>query len=383
MKPFQKKTLVFIYIASLFVVILLVALMYWPLGPGVVLKIVAYVAALAVVKLAVKAVYVNHHFRFPKFLTCMHMLASSLAGFLVLYLRRGEGERIAVPTLRELAFWISPISFAFAFSIVTENSALVFVSSAFSEVVGSCNPVVSAMLTPVLGMTFHPQLLVPIAIVVAGCIVSASGELNFSVIGFVLLLVAVFCRSIKAVTQQKLMTSETKAKFDPAALMAWTCCVSFFLLLVHSLTIEGVKPWKAFWQYAHRMQLFIAILNSCVVAVAVNISGLFCIKHLGAVGMQLVSQTKSVLVIVGGVAFLSESFTCREIFGFGAVLVGVFMYSRYKTHLDAESEKSGASEKLQAANFASEAGSDRTDDSGPISKLVEDITAVIGPHKNK
>jgi len=77
MNTFQKKTVVFVYIVSLFAVILLLALMDWPLGSGVILKIVTYIAAMAVVKLTIKAAYENQHFVFPKFLTCMHMQATS------------------------------------------------------------------------------------------------------------------------------------------------------------------------------------------------------------------------------------------------------------------------------------------------------------------
>merc|ERR1712087_919443 len=98
--------------------------------------------------------------------------------------------------------------------------------------------------------------------------------------------------------------------------MAWTCGFSFFELLAYSVATEGSAPWVGLAQAPDVMGLSLAILASAVIAVTLNISALFVIKQLGAVGMQMVSQMKSLLVVIGGIALLGKSFTDTQKAGF-------------------------------------------------------------------
>merc|ERR1719263_1919616 len=104
------------------------------------------------------------------------------------------------------------------------------------------------------------------------------------------------------------MTGETKEKFDPVTLMAWTCLCAFMVVIAYSGITEGLAPWNAVVQAKDMVGLLVALLGSCVIACTLNISALFVIKQLGAVGMQMVSQMKAILVM-GGVLLLSEPFT--------------------------------------------------------------------------
>lgn len=322
------------YAAALLVMVVVMTAMFYPLGAAAVFQVVLYVGCLAFVKIAMKGVFA-YGFHYPKFVTAFHLFMSSFAAFVVLiYRKQVHGKPIAVPTQSELLYGILPIALTFGVSIGSENSALVFVSAAFSEVVAASNPVMSALVTWASGIAFPLQLVAPIAVVVTGCVISISGELYFSAIGLLLLLFAVFCRALKAVMQQKLMTGETKDKFDPVTLMAWTCGFSFLELLVYSAATEGRNPWTALANAPDFIGLSLTILASAVIAVTLNISALFVIKQLGAVGMQMVSQMKSLLVVIGGMALLGESFTDTQKLGFLTVLVGVYWYSHLKRTVD-------------------------------------------------
>merc|ERR1719230_2146395 len=307
--------------------ILFVTAMFYQQGFFVCFQGVLYVSCLAFIKIALKMVY-EYGFNYPKFITACHLLVSSSAAFVVLAHRNlTTGKPIPVPTQQEFFMGILPIASTFGFSIASENSALVFVSAAFSEVVASSNPVMSAFLTWALGMPFPLQLLMPIGVVVMGCAISVTGELYFSGIGLVLLLLSVFFRGLKAVMQQKLMTGETKEKFDPVTLMAWTCMVAFMVVITYSACTEGRAPFNTLAQASDLVGLVAALLGSCVIACTLNISALFVIKQLGAVGMQMVSQMKAMLVVIGGIAVLGETFTAVQWAGFATVLCGVYWYS--------------------------------------------------------
>merc|ERR1719262_891031 len=88
-----------------------------------------------------------------------------------------------------------------------------------------------------------------------------------------------------------------------------------------------MSPITHMQQSSDLFGFFAALLGSCVIACTLNISALFVIKQLGAVGMQMVSQMKAILVVIGGIALLGESFTILQWLGFVTVLGGVYWYS--------------------------------------------------------
>lgn len=321
------------YVGAVLAMVIVVSAMFFQMGFAVVLQVVMYVCCLAFVKIVMKTVF-EYGFDYAKFVTSLHLLVSSLAAFAVLlYRQQTTGKPIAVPTANELWFGILPISMTFGLSIGTENQALVLVSAAFSEVVAASNPVMSAFLTWLFGMGFDMRLLAPICVVVSGCVISVKGELHFSALGLGMLLFAVFLRGLKAVMQQKLMTGETKEKFDPVTLMAWSCLFACLQLVVYSAATEGRAPFNALAASTDSAGLVSAIVASCIIACALNMSALFVVKQLGAVGMQMVSQMKSLLVVIGGIALLAESFTRLQYVGFAIVLMGVYWFSRMKSSI--------------------------------------------------
>jgi len=321
--------------------VLVCTAMFCHMGAPVVIQVVVYICCLSLIKITLKVVY-QYGFHYPKFITTLHMLTSSLAAFAVLLWRRqATGQSIAMPTRTELATGILPIALTFGLSIGLENSALVSVTAAFSEVVAASNPVMSAFLTWVFGMGFDVWLLAPIAVVITGCVVSIQGEINFSPFGLALLLMSVVLRCLKAVLQMKMMKGETEDKYDPTTLMAWTSLFGCILLCAFSCTTEGLAPLRALKNEADLLGLLMALLLSCMVACTLNIAALFVIKKLGAVGAQMVSQMKSLLVVIGGVALLSETFTAVQYVGFGAVLAGVYWFSHMKRQSSALDGKDG------------------------------------------
>eukprot|EP00927_Polykrikos_kofoidii_P045676 TRINITY_DN3971_c0_g1_i1.p1 TRINITY_DN3971_c0_g1~~TRINITY_DN3971_c0_g1_i1.p1 ORF type:complete len:438 (-),score=63.06 TRINITY_DN3971_c0_g1_i1:64-1377(-) len=326
------------YSGAWIIMVLVVILMFYDQGVVVVSQIIMYVSCLALVKISVKILY-DYGFTYPKFTTALHLFVASITAFTVLLIRnKAQRTPIAVPTADEFCFAVLPIALTFGLSIASENQALLSVSAACSEVIAASSPVMSAFLTWLLGMGFELRLLIPIVVVVIGCLLSVQGELNFSAFGVGLLVFACFLRSFKAVMQQKLLTGEKKDKFDPIVLMAWTCTIACVELVVYSAITEGRAPLNALSASVDTRGLDFALVASCVVACMLNMSSLFVIKHLGAVGTQLISQMKSLLVVIGGIALLSESFTAMQFVGFGIIFVGVYLFSFTKRRLASDTK---------------------------------------------
>lgn len=327
-----------------------VVFIYSPRGPGVVFSVLAYLAALATMKLTVKWVFVEYHFKFPCFVTVAHFVAGALACFFLLLLKRFQsGKSIPVPTFHEFFFMIAPISLAVAISIGANNMALSNASVAFTEVIGSTTCLITVGMVMLMGMPFDRALLLPTGIVAAGCIISTVGEINFSALGMMLCFVANAFRSTKVALQQKLMTGERKDKFDPCTLLFWISVPSAIVMLAASFASEGLEPYHRLrsMDLAALRGLTVAIGASCVNAVVLNLAQLFVTKDLGAVGGQLVAQAKVILTVLSGMILFGEAVSYLEMSGFVMVAAGVYMFSTTeqqlkKKQLDEEANKERA-----------------------------------------
>merc|ERR1712129_58204 len=209
-------------------------------------------------------------------------------------------------TRQEFFFMAAPIAVTIVLCVGAGNLSLVLCSAAFTEVIGSTT-----------------------CLVMLGCAVSVSGEMKFSPVGMIMCFVANIARSLKVTLQQKMMTGELKEKFDTVTLLFWTCLPATVIMAVCSLASEGLQPWH----HAQAtmldkppvfLHLCIAVFSSCVNATILNMSQLWVTKDLGAVGSQIVVQSKTILTVLGGVALFGESVTWLEALGFFTVLVGVF-----------------------------------------------------------
>jgi len=166
----------------------------------------------------------------------------------------------------------------------------------------------------------------PIGVVVLGCGISVTGEMYFSGIGLALLLLSVFFRGLKAVMQQKLMTGETKEKFDPVTLMAWTCLCAFMVVILYSALTEGAAPWVAIANTSDVFGLILALLGSCVIACTLNISALFVIKQLGGASMQIIGKLNTIMIVAFSVTFLHERLQGKVIMGTCLICTGVAIF---------------------------------------------------------
>jgi drug/metabolite transporter (DMT)-like permease len=229
------------------------------------------------------------------------------------------------------------------------NMALVHSTTAFVEIVGASTPLVTVVMILVMRQPFDMKLLGPCFLVVIGCALTTNGEPHFSLLGLVLATGSNVPRSLKSVLQQVLMQGDSSAlAYNPLDVLAWTCLPSSVVMLIWSIVQEGIAPYQQWYAQGVLSQLTAFVLVSCVNACILNLAILFVIKDLGAVGTQIVAQTKSILVILGGATFLKEEVTRLEVVGFILVMVGVYTYNDLESRVKAKA-KEQASEKLDVA----------------------------------
>lgn len=318
------------YVASVFGTIGIVVFLYWSRSVLEICSIVVYLFALSTVRLSVKAVFVEYKFDFPLAVSAVHFVICAIVAFSVLLYRQLYTKQpIPVPSKSEFVFTILPIAMSFAICIGVGNKVLVLCSVALTEILMATQPIVSIPMVLMLGMPFDIMLLLPTCLVVVSCVVCAYGDVHFSPLGLVLAVLSNVLRALKAALQQKMLTGAQRDRFDPCALLAWMSVPSASLMLGWSAVVEGRAPLnRLLTDPEQRPMIVVSVLVSGAAACILNLSQLFVVGGLGAVGSQIVAQLKTMLTILGGVALLSEKVTAVQCVGFAGVLVGIFFYSR-------------------------------------------------------
>jgi len=320
----------FYYIASLGTCSAIIAFIYWPHGPTVILKIVAYLLLGSTVTISVKLVFQDDfRFNFPKLLTTFHLIVSSIVGFLILFYRKYEQSKaIEIPTVSEFVWKLLPLCLGFTYSLGTGNMSLLYCSVGFAAIIGASTPFFSIALMTILGMPFNWLLLFPVSGIVFGCMATVMGTVEFSKHGLALVLLSNAGRAIKAVMQQKIMTGEVKEKYDPVTLLAWQCLICSPLMLSWSALSEGAPAFTSLMQQTQPGVFFAVVALSCAIAAALNAVHIFVIRDLGAIGLQATAQLKQGLVTLGGVLLLGDRFSLLSVVGGSLVLMSAFWYSR-------------------------------------------------------
>mmetsp|Transcript_69961 Transcript_69961/g.138589 ORF Transcript_69961/g.138589 Transcript_69961/m.138589 type:complete len:446 (+) Transcript_69961:78-1415(+) len=322
------------YPASGLFVACIVTFLYGGRGWVAVCSILAYLFSNSMMKLTMKWVFETNNFKFPFFVTALHFAAGTLASLMVLLLRK---KPFHLATCREFFFMAIPIGVTIVTCVGAGNLSLVLCSAAFTEVIGSSTCLITVAIVILSGLPFNHSQIFPAFLVAVGCAISSIGEMHFSLVGLIMCFLANIARSVKVTLQQKTMTGEVKEKYDPCALLFWTCMPATVLMTVCSMASEGLAPWhraKAVMSEGATsegpsafMRLCVAVLSSCLNATILNLAQLWVTRDLGAVGSQIIVQSKTILTVLGGMALFGEPVTWLEGVGFITVFLGVFLFS--------------------------------------------------------
>lgn len=344
------------YYSSFLAMFGIVVVLYWFRGTLTILRILAYLTALSTIMLTIKNIYSNYHYNFPKVVSFAHFVACGAVCFTLMAVSHlKEGKPFPVPTVKEQLTGICPVAASFALSIGFNNMALSYAGAGFVEMMGSTTLLWVVMLTLAMGKAWNGALNLPLVVVSVGVCMCATGELRFSTLGILFALGASLMRALKGVLQAHLLIADdecNRTKLEPHELLAWMSIPSAAIMLGWSLMTDGAAPFVQFVTHDRLLGLVLAISISCANAVILNLSNLFVVKDLGAVGVNVTGQLKGIMIILGGVAVLGESVQMMQIIGFGTVVGGCAWYNMVeKGEKEAVEKKLGAlSEKTTLVN---------------------------------
>ena len=288
--------------------------------------LVQWIALSSVLILLNKHILSTAGFNFPVTLVLMHMSFCSLCALIWKLV-----GWITVPHLGGPAIYCArfvPVGLFFAASLCLGNSAYLFISVAFVQMLKASTPVATLLVSLCLGLE-RPSCRLGLYIMLVSCgiIASCVAQVNPSVPGVLLQLGAVSCEAIKLCLVNILLISRG-LKLSPVASLYFIAPVCTVALL------PGWAAFEATRLNARGVEAFAAVgigifaVNLCL-AFVLNIATMALIQNTSALTLTVAGVIKGLIlgysVVVSGAMVSATQYS-----GYFLAFVGVTAYSSYK-----------------------------------------------------
>ena len=237
-------------------------------------------------------------FPFPVALTMIHMAFCSLLAFLLV--RVFEVVPAIDMTNEVYLRKIVPVGFLFALSLWMSNSAYLYLSVAFIQMVKALMPAVVYLVGCLFGLeTFAWQRLANMLVITVGVCIASYGELNFHLFGFMLQMGAILAEAIRLTSIQILLTSAdiklnsiTTLYYVSPACLAFLCVPFAFIEFPNLINAHNVNLNPA------------VLLSNAAVAFALNMSVYLLIGKTSALTMNVAGVIKDwILIFISSLLF--------------------------------------------------------------------------------
>lgn len=266
-----------------------------------------------------------HGYRYPIFLTMLHMLScAAYSLFAIKWLEIVPFQQIHS---RRQFFKILALSIIFCFSVVCGNTSLRYLPVSFNQAIGATTPFFTAIFAFVITCKKESaQVYLALLPVVLGIVLASNSEPLFHFFGFLMCIGSTAGRALKSVVQGLLLTSEAE-RLHSMNLLLYMAPMAAMILLPFTLYIEGnvlaitVEKGRRDW-----FMVFLLFANATV-AYLVNLTNFLVTKHTSALTLQVLGNAKAAVAAVVSVLIFRNPVTVMGMTGFAVTIMGVILYS--------------------------------------------------------
>lgn len=279
------------------------------------------------------------NFPLPITLTMIHMGFSAAVAFILIRV-----FKVVSPvkmTFEIYATCVIPISAFFAASLWFGNTAYLFISVAFIQMLKALMPVATFVMAVLCGTDkLRCDLFLNMLLVSFGVVISSYGEIHFNVVGTVYQVTGIFAEALRLVLTQVLLQKKGLT-LNPITSLYYIAPCSFVFLFVpwYLLEMPGIEVSQIqfnFWIF----------FSNALCALALNFSIFLVIGRTGAVTIRVAGVLKDwILIALSTVIFPESAITKLNIIGYAIALCGVVMYNYLKAKDVRSSQTPGDSER--------------------------------------
>ncbi|CAL1412901.1 unnamed protein product [Linum trigynum] len=297
------------------------------------------------------------NFPFPITLTMIHMAFSGMVSFFLVRV-----FKVVSPvkmTFEIYATCVIPISAFFAASLWFGNTAYLYISVAFIQMLKALMPVATFIMAVLCGTDkARCDVFLNMLVVSVGVVVSSYGEIHFNVVGTVYQVTGIFAEALRLVLTQVLLQKKGLT-LNPITSLYYIAPCSFVFLFVPWYLLE--KPGMEVSQIQFNFWIF---FSNALCALALNFSIFLVIGRTGAVTIRVAGVLKDwILIALSTVIFPESTITGMNIIGYAIALCGVVMYNYLKIR------------DVRASSQLPEAASERMLKDWKLDKKASDIYA--------
>ncbi|WVZ05908.1 hypothetical protein V8G54_019254 [Vigna mungo] len=299
-------------------------------------------------KWVLSTLYFN--FPFPITLTMIHMAFSGGLAFLLVRV-----FKVVSPikmTFNIYATCVVPISAFFSASLWFGNTAYLFISVAFIQMLKALMPVATFLVAVTCGTEkLRCDVFWNMVLVSVGVVISSYGEIQFNVLGTVYQVTGIVAEALRLVLTQVLLQKKGLT-LNPITSLYYIAPCSFVFLFIPWYILE--KPEM---EDPHMQFNFWIFFSNAVCAFALNLSTFLVIGRTGAVTIRVAGVLKDwLLITLSTVLFPESKITGLNIIGYAIALIGVVMYNYLKVRdvrtSQLQSSQDGSPKELQTEKKA-------------------------------
>ncbi|KAF0923391.1 hypothetical protein E2562_006295 [Oryza meyeriana var. granulata] len=268
-----------------------------------------------------------YNWPFPISLTMVHMtFCSSLAVGLVRVLRVVEPPSSPAMTPQLYTSSVVPIGALYAMSLWFSNSAYIYLSVSFIQMLKALMPVAVYSIGVLFKKeTFRSSSMLNMLSISFGVAIAAYGEARFDVRGVALQLAAVAFEATRLVLIQILLTSKG-ISLNPITSLYYVapCCLVFLFVPWAFVELPRLRAVGTF------LPDFFFFGTNSLCAFALNLAVFLLVGKTSALTMNVAGVVKDWLLIAFSWSVIRDTVTPINLFGYGIAFLGVAYYNHVK-----------------------------------------------------
>ncbi|XP_062090474.1 probable sugar phosphate/phosphate translocator At3g14410 [Humulus lupulus] len=303
------------------------------------------------------------NFPYPLGLTLLHMVFSSVLCFIVTkvfkIIKIEEGM-----TPEVYATSVVPIGAMFAMTLWLGNTAYLYISVAFAQMLKAIMPVAVFILGVAAGLeVMSCRMLLIMSVISFGVLVASIGEININWVGVVYQMGGVVGEALRLIFME-IFVKRKGLKLNPVSVMYYVSPCSALCLFIPWIFLEKPKmDASGTWNFP---PLVLALNSLCTFAL--NLSVFLVITHTSALTIRVAGVIKDwIVVLLSALLFADTKLTLINLFGYAIAIAGVAAYNNHKL-------------KKEATGHTTETAERTTDDTENAAESVP-LTTYVGPNK--
>lgn len=243
---------------------------------------------------------------------------------------------------------VIPIGATFAMTLWLGNTAYLYISVAFAQMLKAIMPVAVFILGVAVGLEIMScRMLLIMSVISIGVLVASYGEIHISWIGVVYQMGGVVGEALRLIFME-ILVKRKGLKLNPVSVMYYVSPCSALCLFIPWIFLEKPKmDAHGTWTF----QPIVLLLNS-LCTFALNLSVFLVISHTSALTIRVAGVVKDwVVVLLSALLFADTKLTIINLFGYGIAIAGVAAYNNHKLKKEATRGSSSGSDSQHAESI--------------------------------